>query len=131
MGLEDIAAKAGKPGRDAGRAHDRLRTMIEVSTQLATIHDINELLEEIMNRLFSIFPQAERGFILLRQEDGEMKAEIIRRPEGDTSGEITVSSTVLRRVVEGRSSVLLQDASEDTDLGQMQSIVNFKIKSMA
>jgi adenylate cyclase len=127
LGLGEIHKGANAA---ADQANARLRTMVEVATQLSTIHDANELLNEIMNRLFSIFPQAERGFILLRQPDGSMTPQIIRRPERDTEGEITVSSTILRRVVEEKHSVLLQDAPKEADIGRMQSIVNFKIKSM-
>jgi adenylate cyclase len=130
MGLEDLPSGPGGLKARSGKAHSRLRTMIEVSTQLATIHDIGELLDEIMNSLFSIFPQAERGFVLLRQEDGAMVPEVVRRAAGDGEERITVSSTVLRRVVDEKSAVLVHDAAQDTELGKMESIVNFRIKSM-
>jgi len=116
------------------RSHERLSTMIGVSGALSTIHDLDELLEEVMRQLFEIFPQAERGFVMLKdQETEELVGSVVKRRGGnDEDGEekITVSRAVINEVMAGPNSVLTSDAMSDDRFADRMSIVNLQIRSM-
>ena len=49
----------------------RLRTVYAVSEAISSLLDLDELLDEILNRLFETFPRAERGFLMLKEADSD------------------------------------------------------------
>jgi len=53
------------------RAHHRLKTILGLSNTIQGELDLTRVLEEIMNGLFRIFPQADRGFLLLVDPTGK------------------------------------------------------------
>ncbi len=142
------AQEAAGDQEDMRRSHERLRTMIQVSNSLSTIHDLDELLEEIMRQLFEIFPQTQRGFIMLADEaTGELKPHIIKRRSKDSedplkdtaSGEtkvvdgedtISISTAVIEEVLAGPNAVLSADTMSDDRFSDRMSIVNLQIRSM-
>ncbi|UCF35732.1 MAG: FHA domain-containing protein [Acidobacteriota bacterium] len=123
-------AGQGATSRELDRANERLFTMIDVASQLTSIRDVHRLLEEIMNRLFQIFRQAERGFILLKDEQGELKPEIVRNQSVGGGNVISVSSTVLNRVVQEKKALILGDISQNAEFAQAASIVIHQTASM-
>src|SRR3712207_8201940 len=59
------------------------RSVLEISRNLAQTLDLNEVLPKILESLFAIFPQAERGFILLRDPaTGQLVPRAVRQREG-------------------------------------------------
>jgi len=115
------------------RARKSLRTIWTVANSLVSIHDLQELLEEVMNQLFQIFPQADRGFVMLKEEGTEdLRARVIRsraaRP--GEAVEIRISSAVVNEIMTKRKAVLSSDALSDERFSDRLSIVNFQIRSM-
>ena len=53
------------------KAQQRLRAVLEISNAVQTQLDMDQLLHQILDRLFGVFPQADRGFIML-PEQGEL-----------------------------------------------------------
>ena len=46
----------------------KLRALLEIGQELANIGDVKAVLDKILEALFRIFPQAGRGFVLLKNE---------------------------------------------------------------
>ena len=117
---------------DAKKATERLRLMVKVATAISTLHEPKELLREVMNQLFAIFPQADRGFIMLRASDGKyVEAEIRKRDQAP--GEVVQiqhSQGVLDEVIKKRRAVLSSDAMTDERFSKSESIMNLQIRSM-
>ena len=77
--------------------------------------------------LFRIFLQADRGFIVLRNDEGELVprfTQVRNDRRGDT---IRISRTIVRRVMESREAILSADASRDERLDLSQSIAELRI----
>ena len=51
------------------RSEERLLAILDISRDIGNTLHLRELLEKVLGSLFKIFPQAERGFILLRKDD--------------------------------------------------------------
>jgi len=136
LDADDLAALGvqGAGGDEAAeRAKKSLRTIWKVANALVTVHDLQALLEEVMNQLFEIFPQADRGFVMLKEEGtDELQAKVIRSrgQHPEEAVEIQISSAVVDEIMTKRKAVLTSDAQSDERFSDRLSIVNFQIRSM-
>lgn len=109
----------------------RLKTIYAVSDAISSILDLDELLPEILNRLFEIFPRAERAIVLLTEEGSDrlLPKAVKRRNETDKD-ELKLSQTILREVLTTNHAVLSHDALEDKRFKSGRSVANFGIRAM-
>ena len=109
----------------------RLRAIYAVSEAISHILDINDLLPEILNKIFDTFPEVERAFIMLKDErSDELIPKAVKRRDESDSDEITVSRTILNQVLSNKHSVLSRDAMADARFLSGHSVANFGIRSM-
>jgi len=135
---EDSSTITGSLGGESGRfgALDvqpaaKLRGVLEISRSLAGTVDLNALLPKILDTLFTIFPSADRGCVLLKDAtSGQMIPRAIkhRRPGDDES--VKISRTILSKVLSEKAGILSADASSDARFQASESIANFTIRSM-
>ncbi len=113
------------------RAHERFRLVLEIGNAVQTVLDLDRLLEEIMDRLFQVFPQADRGFILLKGDEGEELVSRVARQRGQAGpATIATSRSVIDKAISGRIAILSADAMSDTRFSTAMSVVNLRIRSM-
>jgi len=113
------------------RAHERLRTVVEISNAVGGHLDLDRLLNAIMDSLFKVFPQADRGFIMLKGEGGEtMEPRVARQRGRPTAETVTVSRHIIEEAINRRAGVLSADAMGDQRFAMAMSVVNFQIRSM-
>lgn len=120
---------AGDEADEILKAHARLRTIVEIGAALQTEFNLPRLMHIIMERLFDVFPQADRGFILLAGEDGVLRQKAART-RSERAEQIAVSRRILKQVAQERMAIISADASADQRFSQAQSIVNMRIRSM-
>jgi phosphoserine phosphatase RsbU/P len=109
----------------------KLRAVIEITRSLAGTVDLQAIVPLILDTLFSIFPQADRGCILLKDaESGQMLpvAQKHRRSEADET--VKLSRTILNKVLKERSGILSADATSDSRFEAAASISSLTIRSM-
>jgi adenylate cyclase len=111
----------------------RLTIMFEISQLLAGSHSIDEMLVLVLDKLFSVFPQADRGFILLGNSVEELKPVAVRNrnKEGGKKDDVQISRTIARKVCSEKQAIISQNAMEDDRFSGGMSILNFRILSMA
>jgi sigma-B regulation protein RsbU (phosphoserine phosphatase) len=109
----------------------KLRAVLEISRSLAGTSDLQGLLPKILDTLFSIFPHADRGAILFRDDaSGKMVPKVVKhRREGDDES-VKISRTILRTVLEQKTGILSADATQDARFEASESISNLTIRSM-
>jgi two-component system NtrC family sensor kinase len=107
-------------------------------TKLASlVEDLNRnlstttILERAMSAAIEL-TGAERGFLVLVNESGAWSFQVARNME---SGEIAdaekaASHTVIRRVLERREPILINDVVGASDLTQQQSIAKMQVRSV-
>jgi serine phosphatase RsbU (regulator of sigma subunit)/pSer/pThr/pTyr-binding forkhead associated (FHA) protein len=107
---------------------DRLRALLDISTGLAKMLDLDSLLPQVAETLFGVFKQADRCFVIF-YESGKLipKAVRARRLGGDDT---RFSKTIVRKTIDSMQSYLSEDASSDISLGPAASIAEFKIRSV-
>ncbi len=109
-------------------AESRLAALIEITRNLGRSLSLDEVLPKVLNSLFKIFLQADRGFVVLETDAGELAAPWTKARKGSEAA-IRISRTVVRQVMESKEALLSEDAmSEWTDISQ--SIADLRIRSM-
>jgi len=108
--------------------HEKLLTVTRFSEAVRSTLDLKSLLSKVLDLVFEIFPQTERGFVMLYDERGTLRpaASRSRFPEA----EITVSSSVLDVVLKDKKAILSNNPVDDTRFGTGQSIVRMQIRSL-
>ena len=112
----------------AGRAYRRLNALYVACRVASSDFDLMERLEAIMDAVMQV-TEADRGFLMLRDEaTGEMTACVARAMGGDI-GDGSPSMSVANRAAETGEPVLAADTMADVNLRDQQSIVAQHIRS--
>ena len=109
----------------------KLKALLEISRHLGQALGVAEVLPKLLDSLFAIFIQADRGFIVLRDPTTSRlipKAVKYRRHEESQSGRI--SRTIVNSVMTSKEAILSADAASDARFDMAESIVDFHIRSM-
>lgn len=114
-------------GVDAKVLAARLNAIIQVSKALVNITSEDAVSTRIIDTLLEVFPQADRGFLMLGNEVGKLKAMAMRNRKGVTEN-LSVSTTICRKALESKSAFLFNDQNSG-DFDQGMSIVSLKIRS--
>lgn len=109
----------------------KLKAVLEISRAMVGTHDIEKLLPKLLDSLFEIFPHADRGCILLKDEaSGRMVPRAIKHRRGDTDESVKISRTILQQVLENKQAILSADAASDSRFRASESISSLTIRSM-
>lgn len=137
-GLQDLGTAAGAaaspvPPKAGGEAYaDRMFGFLTRLARILIVADsIDEVLARVLDIAFEAFP-VDRGFILLADDSGELVCEIMRvggRVDLRPAGEVPVSRTMLRTVLEERVALVTFDARADQRLSGGQSILLHQIRA--
>ncbi len=93
--------------------------------------ELDEVLQIVMDTIVRL-TEAERGFLMLRDEHGEMAIRIARNWERESinESEFAISRTIVQRVIDGNEAVLTTNALEDQRFSGQQSIIAFNLRSI-
>lgn len=109
----------------------KLRAVLELSRSLSTALNLEEELPLILESLFAIFPQADRGFILLRDDaSGDMDVRACRHRHGKEIDPQSVSWAIIEHTLATSRAVLSDDAGADQRFEATGSIVALPIRSV-
>lgn len=109
----------------------KLQALMEITRNLAATTDIDRVLTKVLDSLFKIFIQADRGFVVLKDPtSGVLIPKAIKYRRGDDSDSIRVSRTIIQKVMDGKEAILSADAAGDSRFDGAQSIADFRIRSM-
>lgn len=109
----------------------KLAALIEISNNLGKVLEVEEILPKLLDSLFKIFVQADRGFVVMRAKpDGPLVPVAVktRRPGDDER--IRISRTIVEEAMQSRQAILSADAASDERFSMAQSIADFSIRSM-
>lgn len=107
---------------------EKLAMLLDIGAELSQTFIMDELFVKIVDKMFQVFRQADRAFIIL-EEDGKLLPKVIRtRRPGDDEG-ARFSRKIVNRCIETAQSVLSEDAT--SDFGDLsQSIADCRIRSV-
>lgn len=109
----------------------KLEALQQIISSLGNALVVDEVLPKILTSLFRLFPAADRGFIVMRDEQDNLIPRWVKtRGKHDETETIRISKTIVRRVMETKEAILSMDASDDSRFDSSQSIADFSIRSM-
>ena len=122
-----LEEEAGAEKLESATRH--LRALYAVGLSLATVEDLPQLLEEVLNVALEAIQQGE-GAILLRHEGtGDLTPAAVRA-SGSTAEDISMSRTIIERAISKKEAILTADAQRDPRFEQSQSIALHDMRSV-
>jgi PAS domain S-box-containing protein len=108
-----------------------LRALAQMGQLVNSSIDLDVVLQTVMDTIIRL-TEAERGFLMLHGENGELEVRIARNWERETleQSEFAVSQTIINRVVADGQPVLTTNAKDDPRFGNQESVVLFNLRSI-
>ncbi|MEM8864315.1 MAG: SpoIIE family protein phosphatase [Planctomycetota bacterium] len=109
----------------------KLNALLEISNNLAQAVSVEEILPKVLDSLFKIFVQADRGFVVMRPDDDKPLVVVEEKARKKAQEEkMRISRTIVEKAMESKQAILSADAASDERFGMAQSIAEFQIRSM-
>src|SRR5262249_11705854 len=106
----------------------KLQVVLEIAQTLARTLELEPLLDKLLEHLLRLFPQADRGLVLLSEGDRlVLRARRGRRTDAGESA--PYSRTVVRRALEEGVGLLSQDVTDDPNLVLSQTLMKLNLRS--
>jgi putative nucleotidyltransferase with HDIG domain len=109
----------------------QLGALMGVGRAINSSLSLKRVLEEVMDTLIELM-RAERGFLMLRESNGELSVRLARGIAHINLEEETlkVSQTIVRKVAESGESVLTTNAQADPRFEGQLSVAAFQLRSI-
>ena len=129
--LESSLSHLSKKMEDFETEHNNLRELAGIGQVVNSTLELDSVLQIVMDTIVRL-TRAERGFLMLRDEQGEMTSRIARNWEQESinTNEFAISRTIVERVIETSEPVLTTNAQEDPRFGAQESVVAFNLRSI-
>lgn len=129
--LESTLSQLGEKIESFQREHNNLSALANIGQVINSSLELDEVLTIVMDHIVRL-TKAERGFLMLRDDKGEMAIRMGRNWEMESvnSSELTVSRSVVARVIESGEPIITTNAQEDQRFLGQESIVAFNLRSI-
>lgn len=136
--LRDLTQAASTLNRVKSSVSKQIQThesqfeaLVRIGSTINSSLGLKRVLSEVMDRLISLM-SAERGFLMLREFDGNLKVHVARGLDNVDLDEdqFAVSKTVVNRVVETGKLVLTTNAQEDPRFESQFSVAAYHLLSI-
>ena len=120
-----------RPELAAGDPEKLLRAAGGLGRAIGASVVLEEVLPRTLDGLFQIFPQAERGFLLL--VDPESRRLVVRASKftpAVEAGPLLLSRSLMERVVQSRQALLSADVAADSGIDVRDSVASCGIRSV-
>lgn len=129
MGTVNLTENASL--RMSVKPETKLKAMLEITHNLAKAMSVDDVLPKVLESLFKVFSQADRGFILLQDAAaGTLVPKAVRHRRSEKDDTIRMSRSIINQVLKGREAILSADAVSDSRFDMSQSVADFRIRSM-
>ncbi len=109
----------------------KLKALMEISQNLGKAVGLEQVLGNLLESLFKIFTQADRGFVVLKDfATGRLIPWAVKHRRGEAAQTIRISRTIINGVMETKEAILSADASNDVRFEMAESILDFHIRSI-
>src|SRR5436190_2740181 len=110
---------------------EKLNALLEISASLSKTLEIGPLLPKIVDSLFHLFKQADRGFIILRDDlAGKLITKVMKCRRAADEINDRFSRSIVRMCMENMQALLSDDAAADRRFALSQSVADFRIRSV-
>lgn len=111
---------------DAAR---KLQVILEIAQQLSHTLDLKTLLPQLLERLLTLFLQADRGMVVLLDERGRPQVRGIRTRYADQEIPRQFSRAVIKKVLDEGVGIVAEDAPHDNRFNATATLTNLGVRS--
>ncbi len=113
------------------KEHSNMLALADTGQVINSSLELDEVLRIVMDNIVRL-TKAERGFLMLRDDKGDMVTRMGRNWEMESinPSELTVSRSVVGRVIESGEPIVTTNAQEDNRFIGQESIVAFNLRSI-
>src|SRR5262249_54263823 len=106
----------------------KLQVVLEIAQHLGRTLDQDALLGQLLDHLFRLFPQADRGMVLLGERDRyQVRAQRTRHKT--PQAEFAYSRSIVNRAVEEGVGILSEDVGSDANLVLTNTMMSLNLRS--
>ncbi len=130
--MSKVDISTGSSGLQLGvNAETKLKAMLEITQNLGRALGLEAVLPSLLDSLFKIFLQADRGFVILKDPaSGRLIPEAVKHRRAEQEETIRISRTIVNSVMTAKEAILSADAASDSRFDMAESIVDFHIRSV-
>jgi len=119
-----------KPAAGVGSDLEMLNVFLEAARKLNTVGVLDDVLTALLEAALRL-TRAERGFVFLRQPDGELRLAAGRSKEGESiTDDSGISRSILRDAASSASEFLVTDTDDTSKLAGRESVVAHNLHSV-
>lgn len=112
----------------ANNAATKLERMLQIAQDLGRNLEVDPLLTRLLEHLLVLFPQADRGIVLICDEK-QFIARAQRRRLGDVSSDYGYSKTIVQKALDEGVGLLSEDVRGDREFVASETIISLNIRS--
>src|SRR5262249_43276487 len=129
--LDTRLTQIGGQMEDFQAEHANLLALANIGGVINSSLELDEVLRIVMDNIVRL-TRAERGYLMLRDERGEMVTRVARNWEQESikSSEAATSRTIVQRVIQSGEPVITTNAQEDQRFVGQESIVAMNLRSI-
>ncbi len=129
--LADMLTRIGQKLESFEVEHSNMQALAQIGSVVNSSLELDEVLRIVMDNIVRL-TKAERGFLMLRNEQGEMVTQVARNWEQESikSAEAATSRTVIQRVLDTGEAIITTNAQEDQRFSGQESIVALNLRSI-
>ena len=129
--LEDMLYRLSRQAASYEEERNHLLALTDVGQVINSSLELDEVLRIVMDTIVRL-TGAERGFLMLRDKEGNMVTRIARNWEQESvhASEFAVSRTIIQNVIDTGEPVLTTNAKEDPRFDSQESIVAYNLRSI-
>lgn len=129
--ISSLDLSSFKHPRISVRPEVKLQAVLEISSNLGRALELETILPKILESLFKIFPQADRCFAVLKnQETGKLEIKAMRTRREDQVHTARLSTTILNQAMREARALLSADAVDDDRFDFSESVANLQLRSL-
>ncbi len=108
---------------------EKLRFLLDLTSDLSGAFDLEALLPKVVDKMFQIFKQADRGFIIMRDEGDKLIPKVIKTRRAHEESSARFSRRIVQQCMQTGQALLSEDATSDKRFDMSQSIADCRIRS--
>lgn len=117
------------PTPEAGaEAIENIRIIYELAADIGSTFSLPLLLQKTLDKIFDVL-KADRGYVMLIDENGELSLSAARLSERLDERQIPISRTIVNEVISKQVGVLCSNAMSDKRFTSGKSVHDFGIRS--
>ena len=116
---------------------EKVRELIAFTNHLGNTLDLDGFLAKVVESLFGLFKQADRGFIILCEETNERDAtaqglvlKVFNTRRAENRAETRYSTSIVRECLKTMKALLIYDAAKEKQLNKNESVAELRNRSI-